>query len=72
MYHDTYLESDAIQLACIFEEFRKLCLKFHKLDPVNYFSFPGFSFDSALRKCDAELQLITDVRVRDQRRNKYN
>ena len=42
-YHDLYLKSDVILLADVFENFRKTCLIYHKLDPCHYFTSPGLS-----------------------------
>ena len=42
-YHDHYLKSDILLLADIFETFHKMALKTYKLDPVHYYSLPGFS-----------------------------
>jgi len=58
-YHDLYLKSDVILLANVFEEFRKLCLNYYKLDPVHYFSCPGLSFDAMLKMTKVKLGLIT-------------
>ncbi len=46
-YHDLYLSIDVMLLADVFENFRTLCLKQDKLDPVNYVSLPGYSMDSS-------------------------
>ena len=42
-YHDLYLKSDILLLADVFENFRKTCLQYYKLDPCHYFSSPGLS-----------------------------
>ena len=39
-YHDLYLKSDALFLAYVFENFRKMCLKIYHLDPVKFLSAP--------------------------------
>ena len=42
-YHDLYLQSDILLLADVFENFRKTCLEYYKLDPCHYFTSPGLS-----------------------------
>ena len=60
-YHDLYLESDILLLADVFENFRKTCLQYYKLDPCHYFTSPGLSWDSMLRMTDIRLELMTDI-----------
>ena len=60
-YHDLYLKSDIILLADVFENFRKTCLEFYKLDPCHYFTSPGLSWDAMLKMTDIKLELITDI-----------
>ena len=48
-YHDLYLNSDVLLLADVFENFRKTCLQYYKLDPCHYFTSPGLSWDAMLK-----------------------
>ena len=60
-YHDLYLKSDILLLSDVFENFRKTCLQYYKLDPCHYFSSPGLSWDAMLKMTDIKLELITDI-----------
>ena len=60
-YHDLYLESDILLLSDVFENFRKTCLQYYKLDPCHYFTSPGLSWDAMLKMTDIKLELMTDV-----------
>ena len=60
-YHDLYLLSDVLLLADVFENFRKTCLQYYKLDPAHYFTSPGLSWDAMLKMTDIELELMHDV-----------
>ena len=50
-YHDLYLKSDIVLLAC---------LHYYKLDPCHYFTSPGLGWDAMLKMTDIKLELITD------------
>ena len=60
-YHDLYLKSDILLLADVFENFRKTCLEYYKLDPCHYFTSPGLSWDAMLKMTDMKLELMTDI-----------
>ena len=60
-YHDLYLKSDVLLLADVFENFRKTCMQYYKLDPCHYFTSPGLSWDAMLKMTDIKLELIIDV-----------
>ena len=47
-YEDLYLKSDILLLVDVFENFRKTCLQYYKLDPCHYFTSPGLSWDVML------------------------
>ena len=60
-YHDLYLTSDILLLADVFENFRKTCLEYYKLDPCHYFTSPGLAWDAMLKMTKIELELMSDV-----------
>ena len=60
-YHDLYLTSDVLILADVFEKFRKTSKQYYNLDPVHYFSCPGFAWDAMLKMIGINLELITDI-----------
>ncbi|KAL9971964.1 hypothetical protein ACROYT_G018195 [Oculina patagonica] len=59
-YHDLYVETDVTLLADIFENFRNICKEKYELDPANYFTSPGLSWDALLKKTGVQLELLTD------------
>jgi len=48
-------------LADVFETFRNTSLKHYGLDPAHYFSAPGMSWDTLLKKTKVQLELLTDI-----------
>ena len=61
VYHDFYLDTDALLLADVFERFNNTCLDYYGLDPCQYFSSPGLSWDAMLKMTKIELNLISDI-----------
>ena len=43
-YHDSYVQSDTLLLAEVFENFRNMCIKVYELDPVHFSSAPGLAW----------------------------
>ena len=62
-YHDLYLKSDILLLADVFQNFRKTCLEYYKLDPCHYFTSPGLSWDAMLKMTNIKLELMTDINM---------
>ena len=48
-YHDTYLATDVLLLADVFETFQDTCLKNYKLDPAHFYTAPGLAWQTLLR-----------------------
>ena len=56
-----YLKSDTQLLGDAFENYRKMCLKTHQLDPAKFLSAPGLAWQAALKKTKVKLESLTDI-----------
>ena len=59
-YHDIYLKTDVLLLADIFQNFREMAYEKYGLDPLWYYSTPGFAWDALFLMTGQEVELITD------------
>ena len=59
-YHDLYLTTDTLLLACVVEEFRRVCYETYKLDSIQYLTCSHLSGDAFIRTCRADIELLTD------------
>ena len=60
-YHDLYVQADTLQLADVFENFRKVCLNIYRLDPAYFVSVPGLAWQACLKMTKVKLELLTDI-----------
>ena len=60
-YHDLYLVSDVLLLTNVFENFRKTCMQYYKLDPCHYFPSSGLSWDAMFKMTNIKSELMTNI-----------
>ena len=61
--YDLYVQSDALLLADVFENFRNMCINICELDPAKKFSAPGLAWQVALKKIKIKADLLTDINM---------
>ena len=70
-YHEHYLKKDVLLLADVFEKFIDTCLKFYKLDPCHYFSFPGLSWDAMFKMTGVKLEKTSIYSLKNIKRRNF-
>ena len=59
-YSDLYCCTDVLLLTDVFKRFRRTCQEQYGLDPDQYYTSPGLSWDTLLKKTGVKLELLTD------------
>ena len=54
-------KSGILLFADVFENFRKMCLKFYHLEPVKFVSASALAWPAALKNTEVKLELLTDI-----------
>ena len=62
-YHNSYVQSDRLLLADIFETFRDNIIKIYELDPAYFLSAPGLAWQACLEKTGVKLELLTYINM---------
>ncbi|GBL87018.1 hypothetical protein AVEN_218726-1 [Araneus ventricosus] len=52
---------DHDHLTDVFENFRKVCLEFYKIDPCHLCTAPGLAWQACLRMTGVKQELLTDI-----------
>ena len=60
-YQDHYLKKDILLWADVFKNFIATSIKFYRLDPCHYFSYPGLRWDGMLKMTGVRLEKISDI-----------
>ena len=56
-----YVQTDALLLADVFENFRYKCIEIYNLDPVHFLSAPELAWQACLKKTGVKFELLTDI-----------
>ena len=60
-HHDLYVQSDALLLVDVVENFRNMCLEIYELDPAKKNFSLGLAWEAAIKKTKVKLDLLTDI-----------
>ena len=58
-----YVQSNTLLLADAFENFRNMSLEIYELDPEEFLSAPGLTWQAALKRIKVKLDLLTDINM---------
>ena len=62
-YHNLYVQSDVLQLADVFQNFRKLCKKNYEIDPAHLLTAPGLAWQASLKMNQQPLEFFSDLNM---------
>ena len=57
-YHNLYNRVDVLLLTDVFENFRDICIKNHKLDPAHYYTAPGISLGRSIKSYRGKIRAV--------------
>ena len=63
VHHDFYLKTDVLLLCDVFEKFINVCLEYYCLDPCDYSSSPGLSWNAMLKMAGIDLEKISNIDI---------
>ena len=56
-----YVQSHTLLLADVFENFRNMCLKIYKLNPLKFLPAHRLAWKATLKNTKAKLDFLTDI-----------
>ena len=60
-YNDLYVQSGALLLADVFENFINKCIEIYELNPAHFLSRPRLTWQACLKKTVVRLKLLTNI-----------
>ena len=61
--HDLYVQSDALFLVDVLENFQDMCVEIYKTDPANFLLAPRLEWQAALKYTKVKLDLLSDIEI---------
>ena len=61
--HDLYVQSDALFLVDVLENFQDMCVEIYKTDPENFLLAPGLEWQAAFKYTKVKLDLLSDIDI---------
>ena len=58
-----YVQSDALLLADVFENFKNMSIEIYELHPAKFLTAPWLAWQAALKKTKLKLDFLTDINM---------